>query len=225
MYSSLLHEFETDCRDTDTVGVHWAMKLQGTLWWLLRDSYLSRDVAVAGDLRVMGRLTTRKADHLFRGAPAYDWRSDDQRFIELARRCADRFNAIENIRRIEEWRKPSSRDPFVSLNDIVGNLPSMPHRDPALEPPPGLVPALPPSANHVLSEAESRSGRLMCYMAINLLAIGTPEENAEAIAFLKETTGLGFGTEKEWRDWWGRSYAVAPASSAWRKPRSAPAGD
>jgi hypothetical protein len=197
-------EVEAGEGSTDTVGVKWVSTVERVLYRQLRHSYLaaSRPDSIAMDsLRLIGR---ERAEIVRRGGAQAERLALERRFVKVARRLVHGFDAVENIRRIGQWADSTMDDSEISLSAIVANLPA--NSAPALGRPAGGE-----SANESGVQPETTEGReareLMQYLAVNLLALGTADEQAKAMAWLRESTGLPFRTPPDWRRWWREQYA------------------
>jgi hypothetical protein len=133
----------------------------------------------------------------------YDYRPGDRRFLELGRDLVNRFDAVENLRHLGQWIDTTSEDPERSLKPLEGNLPP----------------------RTLGSEGTQEMDELIRYLAVNLLVIATDAERIDAMVMLRESTGLGYDSVKEWRAWWrGRYSGISPGPPAprWSNRRSRP---
>ena len=193
----LLGQLEANLSATDSAGVKWVGTIQKKLYRDLRNSYLSQDRTVLAQLDSLQQIGKRRAAKVKSVGTSYDYRPDDRRFLELGRDLVHRFDAVENLRRLSQWRDTTSEDPERSLEPLEGNLPP---RAPG-------------------SEGTPRTDDLMRYLAVNLLVMGTDAERTDAMALLRESTGLGYKSVKEWQTWWrGRYSGISPGSPGGQTP-------
>jgi hypothetical protein len=210
--------FDRFREEPDSVSQRYAFRLQFLLDWQLHRSYLACDPTARADINTLREMGRRK-EHALRGRLEFDWTADDARFSRIAGELAGRFDAVENIRQVEQWGDSLPETPALSLETLVRNLPG--------------VPPVPPSESSGWREAwhEGEVGGadvrklLRQYLAVNLLVIGTPEECAGATAFLRESSGKAYQTPQEWAEWWRGKYYAPSSMSAWREPLLGPGSD
>ena len=192
----LLGQLETNASATDSGGVKWVSTIQKKLYRDLRNSYLLQDQTVSVQLDTLQQIGKRRAAKVKSGDPSYDYRPGDRRFLELSRDLVNRFDAVENLRRLSQWRDTTSEDPERSLEPLAGNLPTRTLR----------------------SEGTPETDELTRYLAVNLLVMGTDAERTEAMALLRQSTGLGYNSMKEWQAWWRGRYSGIPPGSSGEAP-------
>jgi hypothetical protein len=203
----LLGDFESCCRDTQPARARWAAQLEWMLWSQLSDSYLSRVGGATTDLEILARLVRERRDHLSAGDLRPAPEGESRKFIEIASRWVSRFDAVENIRRLDEWRHPGSDLPMRSLAPLEMNLPPV-------RPARTYDALAAPRVGDFATTVDATRDDLKRYMALQVMLIGTPAECSEAREFLRESTGLGFTTTAEWNAWWRTRYALRVGARA-----------
>jgi len=136
----------------------------------------------------------------------YAWdtsRIVNRKRIEIANRLIKSFDAIQNINSLETWIAKPLKDSawyLPMLKMVLANLPpqAMPLGIDQLE-------------NLSLNEDTkpmiiTRKEELVEYLLVNLLWVGTPDEQNRARTELTAKTGMKLKDEREWSDWWRTKY-------------------
>jgi len=150
--------------------------------------------------------TSRLLDSLRRMATCLNTQSDIGRFVSIGKALSGQFDAMRNIEELERWIDlwgcPDSTLYVDELRRVLRNV--TPLRQEALSLQDkfhvGLLSARLREEEDLVLREKGRELRL--YLALNLLWVGTPEEQKTALTSLQGATGLSLSTAGEWSRWW-----------------------
>jgi hypothetical protein len=123
----------------------------------------------------------------------------NKRRAEIADKLIKGFDAVQNINLLDKWIAIQLKDAnwyLPMLKKVLTNMPSIEYKQ--LE----KLSLNEESKTIILNHKED----LINYFLVNLLWIGTPDENNRARKELTSRTGLKLRTAEEWSAWWRTQY-------------------